>query len=53
MQVLGADLLEQADDDGTDNQLLVDPTMPNAFPVWLETDHDGTPRLRPDWSRLR
>lgn len=53
MQVIGADLLEQVEDDGTDNQLLVDPTMPNAFPVWLETDHDGNPRLRPDWSRLR
>ncbi|MDQ8698342.1 hypothetical protein [Hyphomicrobium sp. LHD-15] len=53
MWVIGADLLEQVEDDGKDNQLLVDPTMPNAFPVWLETDRDANPRLRPDWSRLQ
>ncbi len=53
MTVIGEDLLTHIEDNGTESQLLVDPTMPDAFPVWLETDADGKPRLRPDWTRLR
>lgn len=53
MTVIAEPLLTQIEDNGTEDQLLVDPTMPDAFPVWLETDADGKPRLRPDWSRLR
>jgi hypothetical protein len=51
MRVIGEDLLVQIEDQGTENQLLVDPTMPEAFPVWLEADN-GNLRLRPDWSDL-
>lgn len=53
MEVLGEGLLNNIEDNGTENQLLVDPSMPDAFPVWLEASGDGKPRLRPDWSRLR
>jgi hypothetical protein len=53
MTVIGEAILTQIEDQGTESQLLVDPTMPDAFPVWLETDGDGKPRLRPDWTRLR
>ncbi len=53
MSVIAEALLTQIEDNGTEGQLLVDPTMPDAFPVWLETDADDQPRLRPDWSRLR
>ena len=51
MRVIGEDLLVHIEDQGTENQLLVDPTMPEAFPVWLEADN-GNLRLRPDWSKL-
>jgi hypothetical protein len=53
MAVIGEALLTQIEDNAAEGRLLVDPTMPDAFPVWLETDGDGKPRLRPDWSRLR
>lgn len=53
MTVIGEALVTQIEDQGTESQLLVDPTMPDAFPVWLDTDADGKPRLRPDWTRLR
>ena len=51
MRVIGEDLLVQIEDQGAENQLLVDPTMPEAFPVWLEADN-GNLRLRPDWTEL-
>ncbi len=51
MRVIGEDLLVHIEDQGTENQLLVDPTMPEAFPVWLEADN-GNLRLRPDWTEL-
>jgi hypothetical protein len=51
MRVIGEDLLVQIEDQGAENQLLVDPTMPEAFPVWLEAD-SGNLRLRPDWTEL-
>jgi hypothetical protein len=53
MGVMAEDLLNHIEDNGREGQLLVDPTMPDAFPVWLETDGEGKPRLRPDWTRLR
>jgi hypothetical protein len=46
------ELLERIDDERSGAQLLVDPTMP-GFPLWLEKDGEGAPRLRPDWSKLR
>ena len=50
--MIGQDLLVQIEDEGAENQLLVDPTMPEEFPVWLETDRNGNLRLRPDWTEL-
>jgi hypothetical protein len=46
------ELMERIDDEGGRTQLLVDPTM-SGFPLWLENDGEGAPRLRPDWSKLR
>lgn len=46
------DLMERIDDERGEMRLLVDPTM-SGFPLWLEKDSEGGPRLRPDWSKLR
>jgi hypothetical protein len=52
MRVIGEELLVEIEDDGAGSQLLVDPTMPEPFTVWLETEGNGTPKLRADWTKL-
>ncbi|MTD95676.1 hypothetical protein GIW81_15155 [Hyphomicrobium sp. xq] len=46
------ELIERIEDEASETQLLVDRDMPD-FSVWLQTDRNGMPRLRPDWSKLR
>jgi hypothetical protein len=46
------ELMERIDDERSETQLLVDPTMA-GFPLWLEKDRSGVPQLRPDWFKLR